>query len=118
LFVENDGAARFSGLRNFLKYLLSINRYVSFVKNSPTLTEAQVVIEDWRWKYNHSRPHRSLGYITPNEFAQDEVEEEAQGQFRTFGRATPCPRLCIELLYDILQIISPSRLNIALAQLG
>jgi len=24
------------------------------------------------------RPHRSLGYITPNEFTQDEVGEEAQ----------------------------------------
>jgi len=38
------------------------------------LTEARVVFEDWRWKYNHVRPHRSLGYITPNEYAQDEVE--------------------------------------------
>ena len=45
-----------------------------------TLTEARVVIEDWRWNYNHVRPHRSLGYITPNEFAQDEGGEEAQGQ--------------------------------------
>ena len=34
-----------------------------------TLTEVRVVIEDWRWKYNHVRPHRSLGYITPNEYA-------------------------------------------------
>ncbi|MBT4902623.1 MAG: transposase [Verrucomicrobia bacterium] len=32
------------------------------------------MFEDWRWKYNHVRPHRSLGYITPNEYAQDEVE--------------------------------------------
>ena len=54
-----------------------------------TLTEARVVIEDWRWKYNHVRPHRSLGYITPNEYAQDEVGEEAQGQCCALGRATP-----------------------------
>ena len=47
-----------------------------------TLTEARVVIEDWRWKYNHVRLHRSLGYITPNEFAQDEVGEEAKSQCR------------------------------------
>ena len=39
----------------------------------------RVVIEDWRWKYNHVRHHWSLGYITQNEFAQDEGEEEAQG---------------------------------------
>ncbi|MEM9913994.1 MAG: IS3 family transposase [Planctomycetota bacterium] len=25
-----------------------------------TLTEARVVLEDWRWKYNHRRPHSSL----------------------------------------------------------
>ncbi|WP_221773466.1 integrase core domain-containing protein [Ruficoccus amylovorans] len=34
-----------------------------------TLTEARVVIEDWRWKYNNIRPHRSLGLLTPLEFA-------------------------------------------------
>ena len=75
------------------------------------LTEARVIIEDWRWKYNHVRPHRSLGYITPNEFAQDEVGEEAQGQCRALGRATPSLRPSIDLLYDIEQIINPSRLT-------
>ena len=83
-----------------------------------TLTEARVVIEDWRWKYNHVRPHRSLGYITPNEFTQDEVGEEAKSQCRAFGRATPSLRPSIDLLYDIEQIINPSRLTKALAQFG
>ena len=23
-----------------------------------------MVLEDWPWKYNHLRPHRSLGYLT------------------------------------------------------
>ena len=82
------------------------------------LTEARVLIKDWRWKYNHVRPHRSLGYITPNEFAQDEVVEEAQGQCRTFGRATPSLRPSIDLLCDIEQIIPPSRLTKALDQFG
>ena len=36
-----------------------------------TLTEARVVIEDWRWLYNHVRPHRSLGNVTPRRFAED-----------------------------------------------
>ena len=76
-----------------------------------TLTEVRVVIEDWRWKYNHVRPHRSLGYITPKEYAQDEVGEEAQGQCRAFGRTTPSLRPSIDLLYDIEQIINPSRLT-------
>jgi len=62
------------------------------------------------------RPHRSLGYITPNEFGEDEVEEEAQGQCRALGRATPSPRSSIDLLYGIKQIMNPSRLTKALAQ--
>ena len=27
-----------------------------------TLTEVQVIIEQWRKHYNHIRPHNSLGY--------------------------------------------------------
>jgi len=30
-----------------------------------TLQEAQVLIESWRWEYNHLRPHSSLGYRPP-----------------------------------------------------
>lgn len=33
------------------------------------LLEARVVIEQWRLEYNGVRPHSSLGYQTPNEFA-------------------------------------------------
>ncbi len=63
-------------------------------------------------------PHRSLGYITPNEYAQDEVGEEAQGQCRALGRATPSLRPSIDLLYDNEQITNPSRLTKALDQFG
>lgn len=34
-----------------------------------SLKEAQVVIEQWRLEYNAERPHSSLGYKTPEEFA-------------------------------------------------
>ena len=30
-----------------------------------TLFEAKVLVERWRWKYNHIRPHSSLGYRPP-----------------------------------------------------
>jgi transposase InsO family protein len=32
--------------------------------------EARVVIESWRCHYNDERPHSSLGYRTPSEFAK------------------------------------------------
>ena len=34
-----------------------------------SLREAQVVIEGWRCEYNQRRPHSSLGYQTPEEYA-------------------------------------------------
>ncbi len=34
-----------------------------------TLTEARVVIEDYRRQYNHERPHSKLGYESPAAFA-------------------------------------------------
>lgn len=33
--------------------------------------EARCVIEDFRLAFNSQRPHSSLGYLTPNEFAQN-----------------------------------------------
>lgn len=33
------------------------------------LAEARMLIENWRQDYNHVRPHSSLNYLTPMEFA-------------------------------------------------
>lgn len=33
------------------------------------LTEAKDIIEQWRLEYNHTRPHSSLGNLTPSEYA-------------------------------------------------
>ena len=34
-----------------------------------SIRHARTVIEDWRQEYNGERPHSSLGYLTPNQFA-------------------------------------------------
>jgi transposase InsO family protein len=53
-----------------------------------TLTEARVVLEDWRKEYNEIRPHKSLNLETPKRFAEKSQDEPS-------GRATPSlrPRL-------------------------
>ena len=35
-----------------------------------TLYEAQLLLDDWRLEYNHYRPHQSLNYMTPAEYAR------------------------------------------------
>jgi len=83
-----------------------------------TLTEARVVIEDWRWKYNNIRPHRSLGYITPIEFAQEPTVPNESNQCRASSRPTASLRPDIDKLYNINHIINTSRLTKAMAQFG
>ena len=66
-----------------------------------TLTEARVVIEDWRWLYNNVRPHRSLGNITPRRFAEN-AYKQGSGSIR----ATPSLRQ--DLSYtSILKPLTP-----------
>jgi transposase InsO family protein len=36
-----------------------------------SIAETRVVVEDYRRLYNRERPHSSLGYKTPDEFAQN-----------------------------------------------
>ncbi len=58
---QNPYAESFNGhLRRELLDMESFN----------TLYEAQILIEDWRLEYNHYRPHQSLGYQTPAEYAR------------------------------------------------
>jgi transposase InsO family protein len=35
-----------------------------------SLLEAQLLLDDWRLEYNHYRPHQSLNYMTPVEYAR------------------------------------------------
>ena len=40
-----------------------------------TLTEAKVMVEDWRIEYNEDRPHSSLGMLAPNEFTKEWIAD-------------------------------------------
>lgn len=67
-----------------------------------TLGEARVVIADWRRKYNSVRPHRSLGMLTPEEFA-------AKGASRQQARPGCGARGSDELMEPILAASSSAR---------
>ena len=52
-----------------------------------SLTEARVLLEDWREQYNQERPHSALGYKTPAEFA---AACGGAGAAAGASRAEPC----------------------------
>jgi putative transposase len=58
-----------------------------------TLAESQVLIELWRVEYNQERPHMSLGYLTPAEFADKWSRRDA-----TPVGALPMTRASLSLL--------------------
>ena len=46
-----------------------------------TLDDARETIENWRLDYNRVRPHSSLGYLTPEEFATGYANVESKNRF-------------------------------------
>ena len=52
--------------------------------------EAKVIIESWRQHFNAVRPHSSLGYLTPNEFAA-QLTNAAPGKATGRGAAVHGP---------------------------
>ena len=40
----------------------------------PSVTEARVVIEEWRHLYNRVHPHSKLSFQSPDEFAATQIE--------------------------------------------
>jgi putative transposase len=52
--------------------------------------EAKAVIESWRRHYNEVRPHSSLGYLTPAEFAARVRSQDAAPAQATGRRAAVC----------------------------
>ena len=57
--------------------------------------EAKVIIESWRRHYNEVRPHSSLDYLTPSDFAARQTNtalRHATGRgAAVLGPARPCP---------------------------
>lgn len=81
-----------------------------------TLSEARVVIEDWRQQYNEVRPHRSLRLETPKAFARTASQAAAS------GRATPSLRPPLDVSSIIERYFNPkpnrSRLTLPVGQFG
>jgi transposase InsO family protein len=44
-----------------------------------SLREAQVILDQWRREYNEERPHSSLGYLTPKEYAERQTNQTDGG---------------------------------------
>ena len=40
-----------------------------------TLQQARTLIRVWRWDYNERRPHTSLGYLSPAQFAPGQRQQ-------------------------------------------
>ena len=53
-----------------------------------SLLEAQIILEQWRTEYNDQRPHSSLGYQTPTEYAR----RSAAGLQSPLGSLRPAAR--------------------------
>jgi putative transposase len=65
--------------------------------------EAKVVIESWRRHYNEVRPHSSLGYLTPAEFAARIGSQDAALRPATGRIAAVCGAFALR------PVASPSR---------
>ena len=50
-----------------------------------SLLEARIILEGWSNEYNHQRPHSSLGYLTPAEYAQGPGRASDTGLQSAYG---------------------------------
>jgi putative transposase len=62
-----------------------------------TLDDARETIEAWRIDYNQVRPHSSLGYLTPEEFATGYANVESKNRFPHSHSLDYCCKLNLQL---------------------
>ena len=43
-----------------------------------SLAEVRIMTEEWRYDYDHERPHKSLGYLSPIKYAEQRTKVEKQ----------------------------------------
>ena len=106
--MQNGYVESFDG--RFRDECLNANWFLS-------LAQARTAIQSWRCDYNGPRPHSSLDYRTPNEFAAllaQAAEQNLTGSLRNWyrlrGQAT-CPRGSLRLQCSRCRLIRdiPSR---------
>lgn len=69
-----------------------------------SLSDAKEKVEAWRQDYNEARPHESLGYLAPNEFAR--VSQKT-------NRPKAIEKMTLSLDEEWWQAHSPSPLDLA-----
>ncbi len=75
--------------------------------------EAKEIVENWRHEYNEFRPHSSLGYKTPLEFAKQCGEEKFSIHCPTSGRRPVSLRLDSESTEPITSALTNVNQNIS-----
>ena len=60
-FERKNGSIRRELLNTFLFY---------------SLAEVRIMTEEWRYDYNHERPHKALGYLSPVKCAEQRTKDE------------------------------------------
>lgn len=97
--VQNAYAESFNG--KFRDECLNTNWFIN-------LWQARRLIQLWRDEYNNQRPHSSLGYLTPQEFASSTAARGLCSDERGKGAQSPPPfpaprSLLSKLQRDVLQ---------------
>ena len=69
-------------------------------------------VEGWRYKYNQVRPHRSLGYITPIQFAGLALEASP------LRMPASSVRRSLDFLYNLKETLTTPRLTNYAVQFG